>query len=81
MAALTKIPPTLLRGPAYPECGTRMVLARIFLDRPGPDRRMSPGTPDCGWVAGQCDVHVPISGQLRGDRRPPSQSSDPRHDK
>ena len=39
MATLTKMPPTLLRGPACSKCGTRMVLAHIFLDRPGQDKR------------------------------------------
>ena len=39
MATRKAIPPPLLVGPACPECGTRMVLARIFLDRPGPDQR------------------------------------------
>ena len=39
MATSTKIPPTLLACPACPKCGARMVLVRIFPDRPNPDQR------------------------------------------
>jgi hypothetical protein len=38
--ATTSVPPSAALGcPICPRCGTRMLLARIFPDRPGYDRR------------------------------------------
>ena len=35
----TTIPPLLLACPRCPKCGTRMLLVRIYPDRPGSEQR------------------------------------------
>ena len=57
MVAETKFPPFLIATPRCPKCGTQMMLARVFPDRPGYDQ--------CLYECPKCEHEVTEVGQFR----------------